>query len=310
MISGLNVHIDESAKIDPSSVIKGKNVWIGKNVVIERGCQLIVANDLRIDYATTIKHDFKAKCRTLHIGHNNYILEHVWIEGSLNAFDLSCVMGYGNLICQNTRINCNNKVTIGNEVVIGQNCEVWTHASALNPLKGFPFHNAPVTVGDRVWLMANSTVIAGVTIGNDVLIGNYSFVNKDVPQGSFVAGIPARMIEPKGTYPKNIGLHGEGPIYWMLRRICDDYEKLAETKGFKPNVSPIIEDDQCVHGIRFQIEGSDDKVWFNLDKRIIIGMQNEYVEDFRDYLRHRGIKFFTEQPFKSIMPQDFQDVIL
>jgi hypothetical protein len=35
-------------------------------------------------------------------------------------------------------------------------------------------------------------------------------------------------------------------------------------------------------------------------------MNNEYVEDFRDYLRHRGVKIFTDKPFKAIVPVDFR----
>ena len=39
---------------------------------------------------------------------------------------------------------------------------------------------------------------------------------------------------------------------------------------------------------------------FDLKERKIIGFENEVSEDLRDYLRRRGIKIFTENPFKSI----------
>ena len=39
---------------------------------------------------------------------------------------------------------------------------------------------------------------------------------------------------------------------------------------------------------------------FNLDNKMITGFENKVSEDLRDYLRRRGIKIFTNKPFKSI----------
>jgi len=36
------------------------------------------------------------------------------------------------------------------------------------------------------------------------------------------------------------------------------------------------------------------------------GLSNEVSEDFRDYLRRRGIKIYTNKPFKSITPRSFK----
>ena len=42
---------------------------------------------------------------------------------------------------------------------------------------------------------------------------------------------------------------------------------------------------------------------FNLDKRTITNGSGGVVEDLRDYLRRRGIKFYTDKSFKSIKPE-------
>ena len=42
---------------------------------------------------------------------------------------------------------------------------------------------------------AQSTVMPGVTIGKNAVVGAHSFVNKDVPPGAVVAGVPARIIK-------------------------------------------------------------------------------------------------------------------
>ncbi|MEJ7590184.1 MAG: acyltransferase [Planctomycetaceae bacterium] len=50
-----------------------------------------------------------------------------------------------------------------------------------------------VTIGSRVWCGLNVTILGGVTIGDDAVVGACSLVNKDVPAGSIVVGIPARV---------------------------------------------------------------------------------------------------------------------
>lgn len=50
------------------------------------------------------------------------------------------------------------------------------------------------TIGDNVYIAANATVIGGITIGNNVIIGAGSVVTKDVPDNSVVVGNPARVL--------------------------------------------------------------------------------------------------------------------
>ncbi|PHP53550.1 sugar O-acetyltransferase [Actinomyces ruminis] len=52
----------------------------------------------------------------------------------------------------------------------------------------------PVVIEDRVWLGANATVMPGVTIGHDAVIGAGSLVTHDVPAGWLAFGVPARPV--------------------------------------------------------------------------------------------------------------------
>ena len=52
----------------------------------------------------------------------------------------------------------------------------------------------PVHIGNDCWLGACVTVCPGVTIGDGCVIGAGSVVTRDIPPGSFAAGVPCRII--------------------------------------------------------------------------------------------------------------------
>jgi acetyltransferase-like isoleucine patch superfamily enzyme len=52
----------------------------------------------------------------------------------------------------------------------------------------------PVKIGDRCWIGANSIILPGVTIGNNVVIGAGSVVTKDIPDNVVAVGSPAKII--------------------------------------------------------------------------------------------------------------------
>lgn len=99
----------------------------------------------------------------------------------------------------------NNKITIGNDVMIGANC---TLATSLHPLCWqdrnmkvqndgtiyAPEYTRPITIGDNCWIASNVTIIGGVHIGNGCVIGAGSVVTKDIPDNSLAVGVPCRVI--------------------------------------------------------------------------------------------------------------------
>jgi maltose O-acetyltransferase len=58
-----------------------------------------------------------------------------------------------------------------------------------------------INIGHRVWCGFNVTILAGVTIGDDVVIGAGSLVTQDIPSQSIAAGVPARVIKPLERHP-------------------------------------------------------------------------------------------------------------
>ena len=45
-----------------------------------------------------------------------------------------------------------------------------------------------------MWLGGNVTVLPGVTIGNNVVVGAGAVVTKDIPDNSLALGVPARVV--------------------------------------------------------------------------------------------------------------------
>lgn len=92
----------------------------------------------------------------------------------------------------NSRINCFNRIEIGDDCGIGDNVTIVDsdHHSIDGALS-----IAPVQIGDHVWIGSNSMVLKGVTIGDGAVIAAGSVVTKDVPAHSLVGGVPAKVIK-------------------------------------------------------------------------------------------------------------------
>lgn len=104
-------------------------------------------------------------------------------------------IGSGSTIVNGTEIICREKVTIGKKCLIGSRCTIVdSDFHSINPSDRTGGLTLPVTLGDNVWLGLGVTILKGVTIGNDAVVGAGSIVTKDIPPGGIAGGNPARII--------------------------------------------------------------------------------------------------------------------
>lgn len=87
-------------------------------------------------------------------------------------------------------------VTFGDNVFIAPNC---VFSTAGHPIDVEQRNEGleialPITVGDNVWIGTNVSVLPGVKIGSNTVIGAGSVVNKDIPDGVIAAGNPCKII--------------------------------------------------------------------------------------------------------------------
>ncbi len=116
----------------------------------------------------------------------------------------NCTIGHNCLI--------GKKVKIGNNVKIQSNTDIWTKVTLenyvfvgpsavftndLNPRSKYPKPESewlPTRVQEGATIGANATILCGLTIGNEAMVGAGAVVTKDVPDYAIVVGNPAKII--------------------------------------------------------------------------------------------------------------------
>ncbi|MCL6612493.1 MAG: acyltransferase [Peptococcaceae bacterium] len=88
-------------------------------------------------------------------------------------------------------------INIGDNSVIGYNATILCHEFLVRE-----YRTGEVVIGRDVMIGANSTILPGVSIGDGAVVGAGALVNRDVPPGVMVAGVPARVVDDGETTPE------------------------------------------------------------------------------------------------------------
>lgn len=132
-------------------------------------------------------------------------------EGSFLQGPVTFHYGQHTKIGKGVFINFNLTVQDDAEVVIDDGCDFGPNVTIVTPVHPMLAderkrmrnergeekrlcYTKPVHVGKNCWICANTTILPGVTIGDNCVIGAGSVVTRDIPANSFAAGNPARVI--------------------------------------------------------------------------------------------------------------------
>lgn len=84
-------------------------------------------------------------------------------------------------------------IEIGDNVTMAPRVHILCHDASTKHFMNYT-KIGRVTIGDNVFIGAESVVLPGVTIGNNVIVGANSTVTHDIPDNTVVAGTPAKLI--------------------------------------------------------------------------------------------------------------------
>ena len=116
---------------------------------------------------------------------DNNVIMHILLRNIRKKYGLeiySKQIGGGLYLAHPYMITVNTNAKIGRNCNLSKGCTIG--AEFRGERKGSP------TIGNNVWVGANSTIVGNIKIGNNVLIAPNTFVNKDVESNSIVFGNP------------------------------------------------------------------------------------------------------------------------
>ena len=97
-------------------------------------------------------------------------------------------LGYKTDIGAFTYINAKSEVVIEDFVQIGSHCSLYSESTIDNKV-------GQIILKKNCKIGSHSVIMPGVIVGENSVIGAFSFVNKDVPNNVVAAGVPVRMIK-------------------------------------------------------------------------------------------------------------------
>ena len=114
-------------------------------------------------------------------------------------------VGEGTIFGHHCTMAARDSVTIGIDCLIAEMVSVRDHDHCFDRLdvatRDQGFSVAPVSIGKNVWLASKVSVLKGVTIGDNAIVGANAVVTRDIPANAIAVGIPARVIRIRGLLP-------------------------------------------------------------------------------------------------------------
>lgn len=146
--------------------------------------------------------------------------------------------------CSEIDITRPSLVEIGNYVDMNLNFTILTHdygtSVFLRTYKKFINSSGKVKIGNNIYFGKNCTVLKGVTIGDNCIIGANSLVNKSIPTNSVAAGVPAKVICTLDEYYKKRCIESIDEAFEYARSINVRFGRLPVESDFREEFSLFV----------------------------------------------------------------------
>ncbi len=105
-------------------------------------------------------------------------------------------IGANTVIGPRVMLDARGGITLGASVNVSGGVQMQT-AKHLVDDPDFAAVDAPIVVGDRVWIGMGATILGGVTLGEGAVVAAGAVVTSDVPPFTVVGGVPARVLRER-----------------------------------------------------------------------------------------------------------------
>lgn len=264
--------------------IKAKTITLGNDVSFGNDIDIDIKGDFVLGDRSSIGNDTEIRGNNIIIGCDLFNSHGLRIGGGGRQHPNANLTIGDRCTIHNNFINVCEGVIIGNDVGLSPDVAILTHGYWLSVLEGFPAKFSGVTIGDGAIIGYRSLIMMGVNIGKMCVIGANSVVTKDTKPRHIYAGNPAKLIRRVTRADE----FDDNRKKSMLDHIIKEYKKIAEFHGIKPNIRidyPVVIVNGCV---------------FNVENLEFDGKEDEETDDFRDYVRKWGLRFYSKRPFKSV----------
>jgi len=265
--------------LDKKIYIKAKKIEIGKKVIFGNNTDIRINGDLNIGDRTHFGDNIHIRGNNITFGEDVFCSGGLRIGGGGRNNPTADFNIGDRCTIHNNFINICKRVSIGNDVGLSPDVAILTHGYWLSVLEGYPAKFEEVLIGNKVIVGYRSLIMMGVQIGYGAVVGANSVVTKNLRPKSIYAGNPARFIR------EVIPLTGIKRIE-RLKYIIKEYEPIAQFHGIEPDIELVYP--------QIYFAGCE----FNVETFMVYGEENEETDDFRDYLRKWGLRFYTDRPFK------------
>lgn len=194
----LGATIGSGSRIGFGTVIVADTIRLGANTTIGSRCE-ISAHRFETGAYVTIGPGCKVSCHTVELRSRAILSGPLDIKGAVSDSRSVLKMGRHAWIFEYCYIDTTRAVTLEDNVGVGGGSYIFTHGFWLSELEGYPTGFGPVLIKDNTWLPWGCFIMPGVTIGRGVIVGARSLVNRDVPDGALVAGMPAKVIRERSN---------------------------------------------------------------------------------------------------------------
>jgi len=204
IIEGADVAIGKGSRIGAGVVLQAEAIRIGEGAVIERGTSIrgLGAPMRRFSMGDQAFVGFGSQILCPEFAMGDYSQLH---NTALATGYKPLAIGHNCWIGQSSILNCTEQLTIGNNVRIGTQSQLWTHVASGELLEGCTlFGESPLRLKDNVWIVGGAVISPGLVLERNSIVMTGSVLTRSTEPFHTYAGVPAKDVTEKLSFWKSM----------------------------------------------------------------------------------------------------------